>query len=335
MKSLLHPAGPRLERLPVEERNFKGHDPRGRSEYLADAAEDTLDGHWRRAKAYDRTAVLLARDLVASTGTLVMTFRVTDGEPFDFLPGQFVGLVAPRGRVRRLRSPYCILSSGDDGSFRILVRVVPDGPLSLQLAELSPGDVIEFRGPTGRSMLPREDGTELVLLATGVGVSPLVALADRLLRMGDTRPIRLLWGLRLEEDICLLDELDELAVAYPNFSYQISLSRPGPAWRGLRGRLSESVPDVVGDLRGKHFFLVGNGDMTSAFADALRELGVDETLIYQEAFFNGHLRGEPDQVADLRTRLSGGLQLSPVITGEVELFPLQRPLTHNRERLAS
>jgi hypothetical protein len=75
--------------------------------------------------------------------------------------------------------------------------------------------------------------------------------------------------------------------------------------------------------------------MTSTFADALRELGVDETLIYQEAFFNGHLRGERHEVAELRTRLSGGLRLSPVITGGVELFPLQRPLTHPRERLAS
>jgi NAD(P)H-flavin reductase len=333
MKSLFRPAGPRLERLPVEARNFKGHDPRGRSVDLAEAADDTLDRDWQRAKAYDRTAILVASDLVASTGTIVMTFRVTDGGSFDFLPGQFVGLIAPRGRVRRLRSPYCVLSAGDDGSFRILVRVVPDGPLSLQLAELSPGDVIEFRGPTGRSMLPREERTELVLLATGVGVSPLVALADRLLDVGEPRPIRLFWGLRLEEDICLRDELDGLAEAYPNFSYQISLSQPRPAWRGLRGRLSESVPEVIGELEGKHFYLVGNGDMTSAFAGALRELGVDETLIYQEAFFNGHLRGEPEEVAELRTRLSGGAQLSPVITGDVELFPLQRPLS--RERLAS
>jgi ferredoxin-NADP reductase len=315
-----------LERRPVEERNFKGSDPRGRPDFLAEAAQDRLEKQWHRAKAYDRKAVVLGSDLLAPTGTLLLSLQVVDGEGFDFLPGQFVGIAAPLGRTRRRRSPYCILSAAGDGSFRLLVRVVPEGPLSLQLAELSPGDVIDFRGPTGRSMLPREAATELVLLATGVGVSPLVALANRVLGAGEKRRVRLLWGLRLEADICLLRELDELVAAYPNFSYQISLSQPGPGWRGLRGRLDESAPAVIGNLEGNHFYLVGNGDMTSVFAAALRELGVDHTMLYEEAFFNGSLRGEPTAVATLRTRLLGDAPLSPVISGEAELFPLKSPL---------
>jgi ferredoxin-NADP reductase len=200
----------------------------------------------------------------------------------------------------------------------------------LQLAELSPGDVLNFRGPTGRSMLPRETGTDLVLLATGVGVSPLLALANRLLRGGETRQVRLLWGLRMEADICLLPELDELVAAYPNFSYQISLSQPGPGWPGLRGRLDESAPAAIGDLQGKHFYLVGNGEMTSEFAAALRELGVDETMVYEEAFFHGRLRGDPAAVAALRTRLLGDAPLSPVLAGEMVLFPLEKPLGSDR-----
>ncbi|HEX3426314.1 MAG TPA: FAD-dependent oxidoreductase [Acidimicrobiales bacterium] len=326
MRNVTVPAATRLERRPVEERNFKGGDPRGRPDALAEAAQDTLERQWRRAQAYDRQAVVIGSDLVAPTGTLVLTLQVIDGEGFEFLPGQFVGVAAPRGRIRRRRSPYCILSAAGDGSFRLLVRVVPEGPLSLQLAELSPGDVVNFRGPTGRSMLPRETGTDLVLLATGVGVSPLLALAHRVLRGGEARQVRLLWGLRMEADICLRDEIDELAAAYPNFSYQISLSQPGPGWPGLRGRLDESAPAAIGELQKKHFYLVGNGEMTSEFAAALRELEVDETMIYEEAFFHGRLRGDPAAVAVLRTRFLGDAPLSPVIDGETVLFPLENPL---------
>lgn len=326
MRDSTVPAAPHLERRPVEERNFKGRDPRGRPEALTQAAQDSLEKQWRRAKAYDRKAVVVGRDLVAATGTLDLTLEVLDGEGFDFLPGQFVGVVAPGGGTRRRRSPYCVLAAAGDGTFRLLVRVVPEGPLSLQLAELSPGDVVDFRGPTGRSMLPRESGTDLVLLATGVGVSPLLALANRVLGSGEKRQVRLFWGLRLEADICLRRELDDLAAAYPNFSYQISLSRPGPGWRGLRGRLGESAAPAIGKLEGKHFYLVGNGEMTSEFAAALRELGVDETMVYEEAFFNGRLRGEPAAVAALRSRLQGDAPVSPVIAGETMLFPLENPL---------
>jgi NAD(P)H-flavin reductase len=88
------------------------------------------------------------------------------------------------------------------------VREVDEGPLSLYLAGLQPGDEALFRGPTGRSMIPRFDDRELVLVTTGTGVAPLLALARYLLAEDYPKPISLWWGLRLVEDICLTDELE-------------------------------------------------------------------------------------------------------------------------------
>jgi anthranilate 1,2-dioxygenase reductase subunit len=294
---------------------------------VAAAANDSLAQYWRSAKSYDRRAAVTGSEPLTATGTVAVTLEVIDGGRFDFSPGQFIGVEADVAGARRHRTPYCILSAPAGGdSFTLLVRVVPDGPLSQYLTGLRVGDEIGFRGPTGRSMVPKEDDTELVLIATGVGVSPLYSLARHLLTAGATRPIRLLWGLRQAEDICLVDQLDELVAAHQNFSYQISLSQPHPAWEGLRGRLTDTAPSVLGPLHGKHFYLVGNGAMTAEMAAALADAGVNENLIYQEAFFNTRHKPDAATVANLRDRLAAGADLSPVLTGEGPLFALERPV---------
>lgn len=205
--------------------NFQGTPPRGRSHAAEAAAIKAMDDHWFGSSRFMRLARVTAVERLTTTGTFRMSFEVTDGEPFEFLPGQFVGIEARfEGRGFR-RSPYCILSDpGDAPQFELLVRAVPEGPLSLYLCELEVGDQVMFRGPTGRSMIPRFDDRELVLMTTGTGVAPLLSLARHQLASGSPSPISLWWGLREGDDICLTEELDAMATTYDRFTYAITLS---------------------------------------------------------------------------------------------------------------
>ncbi len=152
-----------------------------------------------------------------------------------------------------------------------------------------------------------------------MGVGPFLSLARSVLPEGFDRPMRLFWGLRLTEDICLLDELDDLARRYPPFSYQISLSQPPPGWQGLRGRLTFTVPTLLNSLADKHFYLVGNGAMIEEISTALSDLGVDKRLVYEEYFFNGKYRADPAVVADIRERFLGSDLDSPMaLRAEIE-----------------
>lgn len=140
-----------------------------------------MEGQWFTSGRYRRRARVSGIAEVTATGTVRIGFDVVDGEPFEFLPGQFVGIEAAFEDQGYRRSPYYILSPPtSEGQFEILVRVVPEGPLSQRLAELEPGAEVAFRGPTGRSMIPRDDDRELHLLTTGSGVAPLLCLARHL-----------------------------------------------------------------------------------------------------------------------------------------------------------
>jgi NAD(P)H-flavin reductase len=283
--------------------NFQGRPPRSRAHAAEAAALKAMDDNWFGTSRFKRRARVVSNDVLTSTGTFVVRFEVVDGEPFVFAPGQFVGIEAHFEGHGYRRSPYCILSDPADAPFfDLMIRAVPDGPLSLYLAELEPGDEVLFRGPTGRPMAPRFNDRELVLMATGTGVAPLICLARHLLATEYPHPISLWWGLRLVDDICLTDRLDALADRCDGFTYGITLSQPPGGWTGLRGRLGESVPPLLPTLGGKRFYLVGNGAMLEEMGRALSDMGVVQQHIYKEPYFDPIHQPDREIVAAIRER---------------------------------
>ncbi|MGH9282189.1 MAG: ferredoxin--NADP reductase [Acidimicrobiales bacterium] len=292
------------------------------------ARERRLD----RSDRYDRRAVLRDYEALTSTGTVRLTFEVVDEHPFNYLPGYFVGIRTELGDLGIRRSPYCIFSPPDGSrTFELLVRLVPEGPVSCYLAAMELGDELTFRGPSGRCMIPKDEGSELVMLATGVGIGPLLGLSHHLFSDGFERPITLYWGLRLVEDICLLDQLEELSRS-PHFSYHVSLSQPPDDWGGLRGRVTETVPPRLATLAGKHFYLVGNGAMIEEMYAALSDVGVDDLQIYTETYFNVRYRPTDEAVAGIRDRFVASDLFTPHAHQEAGLFIPERPVRPRARR---
>ncbi len=307
--------------------NFQGSPARGRPEAIASAAAERMEGRWSKVSRYDRRARVTDAEVLTATGTVRLAFEVSDGRAFAFGPGNFVGIECHVEGLGYRRSPYCIISPpSEDGRFELLVRLVPDGPLSQYMGSLRPGHEVAFRGPTGRSMVPKDLERDLVLVATGVGVGPFYSLASHLLAGGFDRRIELYWGLRLAEDICLTERLDTLALHYPNFSYRISLSQPSADWPGLRGRVTESMPPLLSHLGGKHFVLCGNGAMIEELAAALSDVGVAQQFVYEEPYFNGRHAADRAVVSAIRDRFMANDLFSAFAHRESSLFVLEKPL---------
>jgi len=214
------------------------------------------------------------------------------------------------------------------------VRAVREGPLPLYLADLRPGDEVLFRGPTGRSMIPRDFDRELVLLATGTGVAPLLSLARHLLSGGYPHPISLWWGLREVDDVCLTDELDALAGSFEGFTYSITLSQAPEGWTGLRGRLGETVPPLLPTLGGKRYYLVGNGAMIEEMALALSDMGVVEKYIYKEPYFDATSQPDRHVVAAIRERFVAMDLFSSYAARRGSVFEIDRDIETARSGTA-
>ena len=257
-----------------------------------------------KIEGLERTAEAQNIEDLTFTGTVRLTFQIDDELPFRFEPGQHVTFqtVTPSGTQHR--RDYAIFSPpSEEQQFTILVRTIQGGDVSTFLSCLTEGDVVNFGGPGGNSMLPYvHKAKNLVILVTGVGISPIHSLLQHLLPMEFGRRVQLYWGLRLIEDVCLRDELDSLAETYSHFHYQISLSDPAEEWNGLHGRVTESVPPLLNQPIENRYILCGNGGMINEMRRALQAVGVSDRAIYREYFFNRNYAVSTERVNEIVPR---------------------------------
>lgn len=108
--------------------------------------------------------------------------------------GQFVHLrVNRRSSDPLLRRPISILLADPQaGEVRLLVRKVGRG--TELLAEMAEGAAVDLLGPLGNGFDLPQPGRDILLVAGGVGVAPLIYLADVLQQAHDNFRVRGLFG---------------------------------------------------------------------------------------------------------------------------------------------
>jgi ferredoxin-NADP reductase len=95
-----------------------------------------------------------------------------------------------------------------DGCYRIAVKDVPDSRGGSKFVRaLNPGATVEISEPESHFEL-QYGRPEYLLVAGGIGITPLVGMAHALVRHG--RPVRLLYAARTREQMAFVDELSEL-----------------------------------------------------------------------------------------------------------------------------
>jgi dihydroorotate dehydrogenase electron transfer subunit len=133
----------------------------------------------------------------------------------DARPGQFVMVRIPDGLTPLLRRPFSIHRSrrlsASQAALEILYRVVGKG--TRRLAGCRPGDRLDVLGPLGRGFSAPPPSGPLFLAAGGMGVAPMVFLADRLcLDENRRRDIRVFLGGRTAEELLCRDRFEELGL---------------------------------------------------------------------------------------------------------------------------
>ena len=119
---------------------------------------------------------------------------------------------------------------------------------------------------------------------SGVEASDLYrASRDELENKKTDKEIRLLFGVRSEEDIFWIDRLEALKQLSPLFDYQVTLSQPKAdgGWSGLRGRVTEHL---LHHLVSHKFYLCGSAAMVKDVRDVLLKNGIAGEQIHFEVF---------------------------------------------------
>lgn len=168
-------------------------------------------------------------------------------------------------------NPFSLSAAPDGRTLRLTVKAAGDG--SAALRHLRPGTRVFAEGPYGAFTTLHRTRPDAVLVAGGVGVTPIRALLEEL--HGHAVVIHRVATAR---DAVLHDELRELAHAKGAELYLVT----GPATpdKLAPAELARLVPDIAG----RDVYLCGPPGMTAAVRRSLRELGVPGTQIHFERF---------------------------------------------------
>lgn len=211
-----------------------------------------------------------------------------NSDAFAFRPGQYMIFHIPDA-PRMIRRSYSISTPPSDaGHFEVCVRSVAGGYGSNYIHRLRPGNRLQVEGPYGDFVLEGNSDRDIVMVATGTGISPIKSMLMHLLDRDSRRRVRLFFGLRHESDLFYTDLLRGLAAHYPSFEYWIALSQPDPdRWAGPKGRVTDLVARHVSaaDAANTEVYMCGSRPMIESCTEVLSKLGFAGEHLHHERFY--------------------------------------------------
>jgi ferredoxin-NADP reductase/ferredoxin len=236
----------------------------------------------------------------------VKTFHMIEQDgsaiPFTFLPGQFLAF-ATEVDGKRIHRSYTIASSPAQRNYvEITVKREDQGMESRYLHDtVAVGDLLEVTGPSGVFTFTGTEAESIVLIAGGIGITPMMCILRYLTDIAFPGDIFFLYGARKLEDFIFCEELEYLKKRHANLHFKATMETAEKlSWTGAVGKISkEFIADAVPEIAHRRVHVCGPPVMMEAVKTELGELGVPKDKIKTEAFGPtlGSLPGPPSAAA--------------------------------------
>ncbi|MFF2384511.1 ferric reductase-like transmembrane domain-containing protein [Streptomyces sp. NPDC058108] len=188
-------------------------------------------------------------------------------------PGQFLRWRFITPGLWWTANPYSLSAPARPHHLRITVKAA--GGHSASLARLNPGTRVWAEGPYGSFTANRRTSPKVLLLAGGVGITPLRTLFETL-----PGQVTLVYRARTVEDLALRGEIDAIAAHRPARIHYVVDHPPGSS----SSLTAQSLSSLIPDLAAHDVYLCGPPGMTQAATEALRDAGVPSRRIHHESF---------------------------------------------------
>jgi len=96
--------------------------------------------------------------------------------------------------------------------------------------------------------------------------------------------VTLVWGMRREEDLYWIEDMERLEKDFENFRFILVLSQPKEDWPGRRGHVGDVMDGITAQWEQVRAYLCGAPDMIEDMSTKLSERGVKKDRIHYEKY---------------------------------------------------
>jgi 3-phenylpropionate/trans-cinnamate dioxygenase ferredoxin reductase subunit len=259
---------------------------------LAVAALGVLGYRWLWLPIFGPCREYVVRELrpeTSTVSTLVLEPRRDRRQrgyrTLAFAPGQFAW-IRLNPSIGAQEHPFTIASSAHVGLWTEFT-IRHTGDFTNELRQLRLGSPVWVDGPHGAFTLDLRRCTGLVMIAGGVGITPMMSMLRTLAHRRDRRPHRLVVVARTLDDLLFRAELSELQQRLDLTVIEL-LRAPPPSWTGASGAVDEELLTALlpGAFRRNQldYYLCGPPAMVTDVLTVLDGLDVPQPRIHTEQF---------------------------------------------------
>ncbi len=208
-----------------------------------------------------------------------------DGHTFAHEPGQHVSVRVEKDDGTPAYRPYSPVNRPGTDTLALAVKRYDGGLCSTWLHDRGVGDEVTLTPPSGNLQL-NDRKRDAAFLASGTGLTPMLALLSQYLDEGSGRAV-LLFGERTPEDLMYRAMLDRRAASHDNLTVEYVLSQPPSGWTGRTGYVQEHLEPALTALDRPHVYACGVPEMVVDAEAMLQKRGLPAEHIFTEGWEEG------------------------------------------------
>jgi 3-phenylpropionate/trans-cinnamate dioxygenase ferredoxin reductase subunit len=221
----------------------------------------------------------------AASRTWTLTLEPEHGRVLDFRAGQFAFLTLADTPFSLEQHPFSIASSAERRD-RLEFAVKELGDYTATIGDTPVGQVGFVDGPYGSLRLPADPTAGILMVAGGIGISPIMSMLRTLRDRGHDAPVVLVHAADQIDDLAYDAELEDLA-HHLELEVVRVLRHPPDDWHGDRGLVDDALlgRHLTSDAAATwHVVLCGPPPMMDVAERAVRDRGVPLNRIHSERF---------------------------------------------------
>lgn len=214
-----------------------------------------------------------------------VSIRPYKEQGLNYIPGQFAFITPVSEHVPKEEHPFTLSSSPSrPDTLQFVIRTM--GDWTNKINHLRAGEVVSIDGPYGLfSHLVWPGNDEIIMIAGGIGITPMLSMLRYMADTKDQRRVLLIWSNKTLEDIVFPEEFEDLEHRLQGFRMIHVITR-NAIGGNKKTRIDKAfLEQVLAECsRKSRIFVCGPSGMMNDVRRALKKIGFSSARVYKEEF---------------------------------------------------